>query len=72
MDKEDPNIKVEMATMRDNGLIVLIDKGALASGQPYLGTQDVSPKNPEFIDICKSFNLNKPGDSYFKKYKLTS
>lgn len=69
MDKEDPDIKVEMATMDERGLIVLIDKGALPSGQPYLGTQDVWPKDPEYIDYCKSFHLNKPGDSYYKQYR---
>lgn len=69
MDKEDPDIKVEMASMDANGSIMIIEKGALRSGQPTLCTQDVRPKDPDYIEYCKSFHLNRPGDSYYKQYK---
>jgi len=69
MDKEDPDIKVELASMDERGLIMIITKGALPSGQPYQGTQDVRPKDSDYIEFCKSFHLNKPGDSYYKQYR---
>ena len=69
MDKEDPDIRVEIGVMRSDGGITILDKGALESGQPTLATQDVSQKDPEFIEYCKSFHLNKPGDSYYKQYQ---
>lgn len=57
MDKEDPDIKVDIATMDHDGSIMIIDKGALESGQPTLATQDVSKKDPDYIEYCKSFQL---------------
>lgn len=67
--KQMVDYKSEIATMYESGSIVIMDKGALSDGQPTIVTRDINPTDPDFINICKSFNLNKPGDSYFKTYK---
>lgn len=64
------NYKSQIATMIDDGSVMILSIGALPDGQPTRATKDISPKDPEFIDICKTFKLNKPGDSYYKTYKL--
>ena len=67
--KQMVNYKSEIATMYESGSVVIMDKGALANGQPTIVTRYINPTDPDYIDFCKSFNLNKPGDSYFKTYK---
>lgn len=39
MDKEDPDIKVEMPSIDANDSILIIEKGALRSGQPFKRTE---------------------------------
>lgn len=61
--------KTEIATFRSDGTVLVIYKGALPDGQPTLAHKAIPKSDSEFIEVCKSFKLNQPGDSYFKTYR---
>lgn len=63
------NHKSEAALMLENGNIMFSEKGALSDGQPVHGNRDIKPEEADYGEICKSFNLSKPGESWFKNYE---
>lgn len=67
--KEYANIRVETAIMLDSGIIMYGEKGHLDDGQPVASNLDIKPEDANYKETCKTFNLNKPGDSYMKQYK---
>jgi len=54
--------RCESAVMLENRGLMMSSRSALDDGQLTNANWDVFPDDPKYLELCKRFNVQKPGD----------